>query len=284
MIGVATSCANVEKTTVGGLEMEQLKPTNESRKLVWADEFDQSSIDRTKWTFELGNGFSDANGNWVAGWGNNEKEYYTDRSDNVRVEEEKLRITAKKETVEGFEYTSARLSTKGLFSQTYGRFEIRAKLPAGKGLWPAIWMLPEDNRYGGWAASGEIDIMEAKGSHSGGVSGALHFGGSWPNNTYVDSKYNFPDGSTIEAFHVYAVEWEPEVIRWYVDGELYQTQTHWYSGSLKGEEGNPPYPAPFDQPFHLLINLAVGGNFDGDPDVTVKFPAVMEIDYVRVYE
>jgi beta-glucanase (GH16 family) len=181
-------------------------------------------------------------------------------------------------------YTSARLKTKGLFSRTYGRFEIRAKLPAGKGLWPAIWMLPEDNKYGAWAASGEIDIMEAKGSNPNAVSGTIHYGSVWPGNTYTEGKFEFPAGSTIEDFHVYALEWEPEAIRWYVDGELYQTQTKWYSGSMVKTKDSPPSPAPFDQPFHLLINLAVGGNFDGDPIDDVKFPAVMEVDYVRVFE
>ncbi len=274
MIGLITSCAEAEEESIEG----------DGRKLVWSDEFKQDKLDESKWTFDLGNGFADGNGKWVSGWGNNEKEYYTDRVDNVRIEDGKLMISAIKESYEGYEYTSARLKTKGLFSRTYGRFEIRAKLPAGKGLWPAIWLLPEDNMYGGWAASGEIDIMEARGSKPGGVSGAIHFGGAWPNNTHLEGKHEFPNGSTIEDFHVYAVEWEPESIRWYVDGELFQTRTGWFSTGLVGGEDKPPFPAPFDQPFHLLINLAVGGNFDGDPVEATPFPAVMEVDYVRVFD
>lgn len=251
-------------------------------KLIWADEFDGRKPDAGKWTFDLTNGFKTADGGFVAGWGNGELEYYTDRPDNVRVEDGRLRITALKESFEGFEYTSARIKTKGLFSAVYGKFEIRAKLPVGRGLWPAIWMLPENNAYGGWAASGEIDIMEAKGSLPMNMSGAIHFGGSWPNNVYTTAEYTLPDGQTIADFHVYSLEWEPEEIRWYVDGVLFQTANDWYSSGADG--ARRPFPAPFDQPFHLLINLAVGGHFDGAPIDTTVFPAVMEVDYVKVYE
>lgn len=252
--------------------------------LVWSDEFAGETLDRSKWTFDLGNGFAGANGVWVPGWGNDEKQFYTDRPDNVYVKDGKLRIVARREAYEGFAYTSARLKTKGRFSTVYGRFEIRARLPAGKGLWPAVWMLPEENRYGGWAASGEIDIMEAKGSRPHEVSGAIHYGGEWPDNTFVYAIHTFPDGGTIENFHVYALEWEPGRLRWFADGTLFQERTAWHSGKTPGAPGHPPFPAPFDQPFHLLVNLAVGGHFDGDPDETTPFPAVMEIDYVRVYK
>ncbi|WP_309122810.1 carbohydrate binding domain-containing protein [Paenibacillus sp.] len=246
---------------------------------VWGDEFDDGAIDRSKWTFDLTNGESVGN----PGWGNNELQYYTDRADNVKEENGKLVITARKEAYEGFSYTSARIKTKGLFSKAYGKFEIRASAPTGKGLWPAIWMLPEDYRYGGWAASGEIDIMEGWGSRPRTVAGTIHYGSQWPNNTYTGKEYELPNGSTIQDFHTYAIEWEPGEIRWYVDGVLFNTQNDWYSVTA-GQPANNAYPAPFDEKFHLLINLAVGGNFDGDPTAETPFPSSFVIDYVRVYE
>jgi beta-glucanase (GH16 family) len=242
--------------------------------LVWSDEFNDTTIDLNKWTYDLTNG--------AGGWGNNELEYYTNRPENVREENGALVITAKKEEYEGFHYTSTRIKTKGKYSQKYGKFEIKAKAPAGKGYWPAIWMLPEDNVYGTWAASGEIDIMEGWGSKPNTIGGTIHYGQNWPNNTYTGKEYVLP-GSTIEEYHVYSLEWEPGEMRWYVDGHLYSTQNDWYSKSLN-QPANNTYPAPFDQPFHLIMNLAVGGNFDGNPDDTTLFPKTMEIDYVRMYE
>lgn len=249
--------------------------------LVWSDEFSGSELNRSKWTFDLGNGESVGN----PGWGNNELEYYTDRPENVSVEDGNLVITAVKESQKfnGFDYTSSRIKTKGLFSKKYGKFDIRAKAPSGKGLWPAIWMLPEHDAYGVWAASGEIDIMEGWGSDTGKVGGTLHYGGQWPNNTYTGKEYRFENGGTTEDYHVYGLEWEPGEIRWYVDGKLYSTQNDWFSKSV-GQPANNAYPAPFDEPFHLLLNLAVGGHFDGDPTADTEFPAKMLVDYVRVYE
>ncbi|CAH0119226.1 hypothetical protein PAE9249_01725 [Paenibacillus sp. CECT 9249] len=243
--------------------------------LVWSDEFEGAEIDRGKWTFDIGNG--------EGGWGNNELEYYTDRPENVKVENGALVITARKEAYEGFDYTSTRIKTKGKYSQKYGKFEIRAKAPAGKGYWPAIWMMPEHDAYGTWASSGEIDIMEGWGSMPHKVGGTIHYGGNWPNNTYSGKEYEFPNGGTIEDYHVYSIEWEPGEIRWYVDGQLYSTQNDWYSRSLY-QPANNTYPAPFDQPFHLIMNLAIGGHFDGNPDDSTLFPKTMEIDYVRMYE
>ncbi|MCA1060060.1 carbohydrate binding domain-containing protein [Rossellomorea aquimaris] len=251
--------------------------------LVWNDEFNEEEIDRNKWTFDIGNGYTDANGTFIPGWGNNERQYYTDRPENARTEDGKLLITAKKEDYKGYAYTSSRLKTKGLFSKTYGKFEMKASLPVGKGYWPAFWMLPEDDRYGGWAASGEIDILEAQGSNPGEAIGTLHYGESWPNNKYTGTHYAFEGGSTIADEHVYSVEWEPGEIRWYVDGKLRQTQNNWYSKGT-GNAANFTYPAPFDQPFHMLLNLAIGGNFDGDPTEETMFPQSMDVDYVRVYD
>jgi len=246
--------------------------------LVWSDEFNGDTIDTTKWAFDTTNGVSVGN----PGWGNNELEYYTDRTDNAKVENGNLIITARKEDYEGFHYTSARMKTTGKFSKTYGKFEIRAKAPTGQGLWPAIWMMPEDSVYGVWAASGEIDIMEGWGSKPDRIGGALHYGGQWPNNVYTGKEYTFT-GSTMADWHTYTVEWEPGEIRWYVDSNLFSTQNDWYSKGAD-QPANYAYPAPFDQAFHLIVNLAVGGNFDGNPADDSIFPSTMEIDYVRVYD
>jgi beta-glucanase (GH16 family) len=256
--------------------------------LVWNDEFNGKEIDRSKWTFDIGNWIVDENGNGItSGWGNNEKEYYTDSNENAFIDDGKLVIKAKEEKVTDqfgtYDYTSAKLKTKGLFSKKYGRYEIKAKLPVGKGLWPAIWMLPEEDKYGTWAASGEIDIMEAWGSRPNTVSGTIHYGEGWPNNKYTGKEFELPEKRGIDKWHTYALEWEPGELRWYVDGELYQTQNKWYSKG-KDNAANFSYPAPFDQEFYLVMNLAVGGWFDGEVDETTVFPSQMEVDYVRVYD
>ena len=243
-------------------------------QLVWADEFNQADgtpPDSSKWSFDIGNGDD--------GWGNKELQYYTSRATNVYVADGVLNIIARKEVpqYEGFDYTSAKLKTQGKFSKKYGRFEFRARVPQGKGYWPALWMMPQDSVYGGWAASGEIDVFENKGRTPGIVSGAIHYGGAWPNNTFSFAEYAFPNGGMATDFHVYSLEWSTNSLKWYVDGVLFQTRTNWYS------TGNP-YPAPFNQFFYLIMNLAVGGNFDGNPDGTTVFPGLMQVDYVRVYD
>lgn len=264
------------------------KKDNTKWKLVWSDEFDQPEIDQTKWNFDTGNWLKDQDGTPVTpGWGNNEKQFYTDKNENAFVEDGNLVIRAKKDQVTdelgSYDYTSAKLTTKGKFSQTYGRYEMRAKLPTGKGLWPAFWMLPEQDLYGAWAASGEIDIMEAWGSQPDKVAGTIHYGENWPNNKYTGKDYHFEEGDGIDKWHTYAVEWEPGELRWYVDGKLYQTQNDWYSKGLN-QATKYSYPAPFDQNFYLIMNLAVGGWFDGDVDATTPFPADMKVDYVRVFD
>src|SRR5690349_11403801 len=208
---------------------------DEKWKLVWSDEFDGKDIDRTKWDFDLGNGFFNYDANvWIAGWGNNELQYYTRESDNAFVKDGMLHIRAIKESLHGFGYTSARLKTRKrdgseLFSKKYGKFEFRAKLPTGKGIWPAIWMLPQAEKFGGWAASGEIDILEVKGHEPNKVLGTLHFGSSWPANAEASKTYILPDKGTVADFHVYGLEWEPGVMRWSVDGKVYSTQSFWWS-------------------------------------------------------
>lgn len=261
-------------------------------KLVWNDEFDGTQIDGKKWDFDQGNGVQPGH-RGIAGWGNNELEFYTSRPENAFVQDGMLHLRAIKESYQGAQYTSARMKTWGLFSKKYGRFEIRAKLPLGRGLWPAIWMMPEKGIYGGWPASGEIDIMEARGQEPNKVVGTLHYGARAPGNAHTGMDYILPDNGTIADFHVYALEWEPGEIRYYVDDRLYQRQNFWWSYSNPpGQRGAKPaneselnpWPAPFDHPFYLILNLAVGGNFLGNPDANTPFPAEMLVDYVRVYD
>ena len=246
-------------------------------QLLWSDEFDGTNLNSANWTFDLGNG--------QGGWGNNELEYYTSRPQNVYVTNGLLHIVAQKESYNGFNYTSAKLKTLGLFSQKYGRFEFYAKLPSGQGYWPALWMMPRDEVYGGWAASGEIDVMENKGSNPANVLGTIHFGGMYPNQTQsFGPSFNFPAGDSVTNFHLYTLEWDTNSISWYVDNNLYETQTSWWSSSNPTNTSiRNPYPAPFDQPFYIIMNLAVGGNFGGNPDGTTVFPGEMQVDYVRAY-
>ena len=167
-------------------------------KLVWSDEFDGKEIDKAKWDFDTGNGFYSRDAKtWIGGWGNDELQYYTSERQNAFIQDGALHIRAIKESNHGFEYTSARLKTrKGdgspLFNKTYGKFEFRAKLPTGQGIWPALWMLPQDEKYGGWAHSGEIDVMEARGQEPTKVLGTLHYGGGWPTNTHEGKDYVLP--------------------------------------------------------------------------------------------
>ena len=280
------------------VETRAAEPAGSEWKLVWSDEFDGTEIDKTKWDFEHGTGMYGADGSWIAGFGNNELEFYTKRPENVYVKDGMLHIRAIKEQYKGASYTSARMKTRKsdrspLYNKLYGRFEFRAKAPLGKGLWPAIWLLPQDEKYGGWAASGEIDILEARGQEPNKVLGTLHYGSTWPANTFTGKDYLLPDTGSIADFHIYTLEWEPGEIRWMVDGKLYQTQNFWWSSSDKdGPKGvNPvneaelnPWPAPFDQPYYIILNLAVGGQFLGNPDKNTVFPAEMVVDYVRVYE
>lgn len=268
-------------------------------KLAWSDEFDGERIDPTKWGHDIGNGFYDYDAQqWINGWGNDELQYYTREPDNAFVKDGALHIRALKESLHGFGYTSARLKSTAkdggdLFSKKYGRFEFRAKLPTGRGVWPVLWMLPRDNTYGGWASSGEIDVMEARGQEPHKVLGTIHFGGKWPANTHLSTDDVLPAGDSIAAFHMYAVEWEPGVIRWLVDEHVFATRSFWWSTSKTdagggmqpaGEADFNAWPAPFDQPFYLVMNVAVGGKFLGNPDRTTTFPAEMVVDYVRVYD
>ncbi len=267
--------------------------------LVWNDEFDGDRIDTAKWDFDLGNGFFDYKSHtWIPGWGNEELQYYTREPENVFVKNSQLTIRAVKESLHGCGYSSARMKTRKrdgtpLFTKLYGRFEFRAKVPWGKGLWPALWLLPQDDKYGGWAASGEIDVMEIVGEKPHQVLNSIHFGSVYPKRSLITHVHDLPGGSTVADWHVYAVEWEPGEIRFYVDGIHTSTQSFWWSCSKTvdgaGVEATRKadindWPAPFDQPFYIVMNVAVGGNFPGVPNPATQFPAELVIDYVRVYD
>ncbi len=240
-------------------------------RLVWQDEFNGNAIDDTKWSHEVN----------ADGGGNNELQYYTDRAENSYVENGSLVIQALSERFTGpggtRDYTSARLRSLFKGDWLYGRFDVRAKLPIGRGLWPAVWMLPSDWQYGGWAASGEIDIMELVGHEPSRVHGTIHHGASFPNNISTGDHFDLVLGTFNDDYHLFTLEWEETEMRWYVDGIHYLTINDW---STTGAD----FPAPFDKRFHMLLNVAVGGNWPGSPDASTVFPQTMEIDYVRVYE
>ncbi|MEM9933041.1 MAG: choice-of-anchor D domain-containing protein [Bacteroidota bacterium] len=244
---------------------------------AWHDEFNGTAVDETNWTFQLGDGTTYG----IQGWGNNELQYY--QKENATVNGGFLTITAKEEAVGGLPYTSTRMNTANFNNFTYGRFEMRAKMPIGKGMWPAFWLLFTGDgldgtgigEYGGWAASGEIDIMEYLGDKPNEVFGTIHYGQEFPGNVFTGIDSILDAGTFNDDFHVFAVEWEPGEIRWYVDEGLYAVQTIWWS------EGGP-FPAPFDQNFHIILNLAVGGNLPGSPDASTVFPQEMVVDYIRV--
>lgn len=229
--------------------------------LVWADEFNGTSLDGTKWTAETGGG----------GWGNSELQYY--KAANATVSAGTLKITAKKERVQANNYTSARIKTYLKGDWTYGRFEARIKLPKGAGLWPAFWMMPTDSYYGTWPKSGEMDISELIGSKPTNSFGTLHYGTSSTDHQYKTANFYLNAGTYADAFHTFAIEWQAGIIKWFVDDNLYQTLT---------PADISPYAWPFDKRFYIILNLAVGGTLGGTVDNTI-FPATMEVDYVRVY-
>ena len=246
--------------------------TVEHWRLVWADEFDYNGLpDPAKWTYDVGG----------HGWGNKELQYYTDaRKENARVENGSLIIEARKDGWEGHEYTSARLVSKGKGDWAYCRVEVKAKLPSGPGTWPAIWMLPTGKEYGGWPESGEIDIMEHVGSDPDVVHASVHTTAYHHSiNTQKTAQIRVPSART--AFNVYAIEWTPEQIRGLINEKLFFT--------FKNERLTNPSADhkqwPFDKPFHVLLNIAVGGTWGGAHGVDgTIWPQRMEIDYVRVYQ
>ena len=267
-------------------------PAQPGDTLAWSDEFNGkngSVPDPAKWTYDIGG----------AGWGNHELEYYTNRPQNARIQNGNLVITAQQETYTGADgvtrsYTSARLKTQGIFSQAYGRFEARIKLPAGQGIWPAFWLLGDDIAKDGWPKCGEIDIMENIGKEPATNHGSLHGPSSTNPTADLTATITLPaavshpasapsTGATAlpgrrlsDDFHIYAAEWDPGEVRFYLDSHLYATFTsaQWPAG------GN----WVFDHPFFIILNVAVGGDWPGAPDSTTVFPQQMLVDYVRVYK
>ncbi len=261
-------CANKNFATKSELQNnDELKIVNdkinsESKKykLVWSDEFNSKGApDSTKWSYDIGTG------DW--GWGNNEKEYYTNRSQNVSISKGMLKITALKENYNGSAYTSTRLLTRDKFNFTYGKVEVRAKLPAGVGTWPAIWMLGSNIKTTGWPNCGEIDIMEHKGCEPNKIYSTLHYPKHFGDHADGDS---IMIKNTNTAFHTYSTEWTSTFIKFYVDDVIVKSYTN--DGA-----------SPFHKNFHIILNVAMGGNFAGplDPNIT---NATMEVDYVRVYQ
>ncbi|MEK6780348.1 MAG: glycoside hydrolase family 16 protein [Bacteroidota bacterium] len=246
--------------------------TEEARKLVWSDEFSNpGQPDSSRWNYDLGDGCPD-----VCGWGNNELEYYTNDSKNVRVENDILIIEAQKDSLGGKGFTSTRIISKFKGDWLYGRVEVKAKLPRGKGTWPAIWMLSTDWKYGGWPTSGEIDIMEHVGHDPGVIHGTIHTESyNHVKQTQKEGKITVADAQ--DAFHIYAIDWSESKMDFYVDEKLYHSVVKGTNDTFK--------EWPFDQKFHLIMNIAVGGNWGGAQGVDESiWPQKMEVDYVRVYQ
>lgn len=233
---------------------------------VWQDEFDGTTLDLTSWGFDVGGG----------GWGNNELQYYTNnRPDNVYLSNGKLIIQAKKEAFSGREYTSTRLLTKGKREFTFGRIDIRAKLPVAQGLWPALWMLGKKIDQTSWPACGEIDIMELVGKEPNNVYGTMHWAAANGSRVLDTKKYTLPSGTYADKFHVFSLVWEADKIEIFMDDIS-------YSKFDKSKVGGAAYP--FNEPFFLIFNLAVGGDWPGSPNASTVFPQQMLVDYVRVFK
>jgi len=226
---------------------------NKLETLVWSDDFDGNQLDPDKWNIRIGA---------------YDPDYHT--KENITIENGNLVITARRQNLGGLHYTTGWITTKQ--NWLYGRFEMRAKLPTGKGLWPAFWMLSQSNVYGEGVMSGEIDIMELWGDRPQEIKGTLHYGYPW---VFVSTPYDLRSGSFSNEYHVFSVEWEKDIIRWYVDGHLYKKETRWYSsGGI--------YPAPFDQSFYVILNVGIWR--ENPPDKYTIFPEQMTVDYVRVYQ
>lgn len=273
--GRSTLLAGLSTLALGcDTQSDALSPLRVERgwRVVWEDGFEGpagGAVDANKWVLDLGRG--------EGGWGNNELQSYTARPENIALSGDGfLEITARKEALGGAEYTSARMKTEGRFTQTYGRVEARMKLPTGAGLWPAFWMLGENYTSEGWPHCGEIDIMEYRGQSPDIVVGSLHGPGYFGGNPITDV-YFLPDGDRFdEDFHVFAVEWDPGRVAWYVDDTLFQVAT-----ANRVPSGGQWV---FDHPFFVILNLAVGGNFVGSPSPSTVFPQKLVVDYVRVLE
>lgn len=241
---------------------EEARDYDKYTELVWSDEFNTGALDQTKWTYELGAG----------GWGNNELQTYTNTNENTYMSGGNLVIQAKQTGPNS--YTSARLITKGKQNFQYGRIDVRAKLPKGKGVWPAIWMLGSDIDQNNWPKCGEIDIMELRGSQPREFLSTMHFGTSSADHKYKGTTKPVPFDLS-EDFHTFSVVRSKDLLRFYLDGEMQP----YYQFT-----GSDASPFPFNNPFFVILNVAVGGNFDGNPVASTTFPQQMQVDYVRYYQ
>ena len=253
-------------------QTEAAVPELDGYNLLWNDEFDGEKMDQSKWNYEP----------HEPGWTNNELQEYTTSTDNVFVRDGNLVLKAIKTEKDGKEYyTSGKVTGQNKTDFTYGKVVVSAKVPEGQGLWPAIWRMPKDeSHYGQWPKCGEIDIMEVLGNQTNIAYGTVHYGEPHAEQQGI---YTLDKGTFADDFHEYSIEWEPGEMRWYIDGNLYNTVNDWYT-KVDGEEMKD-YPAPFNQLFFIQMNLAVGGDWPGNPDETTNFDnAVFQIDYVRVYQ
>lgn len=239
-------------------------------QLVWEDEFDAERLDMEKWSFQFGTGSEEG----LTNWGNNEQQYYTDREENLFLEDGHLHIVAQKEAYEGQQYTSARIRTRDKGDWMYGRIEIRAKLPQGQGIWPAIWMLPTKDNFQ-WPKDGEIDITELVGHEPERVHSTVHFEQNNGEHKNMGTSYALQEEIFADDFHVFSIEWKLNEIQFFVDGNRFFTVN---SSSLA------PHNYPFNNTFHLIMNIAVGGIWPGYPDDTTQFPQSLIVDYVKVYQ
>jgi beta-glucanase (GH16 family) len=273
---VISSCATDDTQTVATFT-----------EIVWQDEFDtEGAPNPANWGYDIGDGSDTPAG---PGWGNNELQYYTDRTENVSVQNGLLLVTAQKEQFEGSSYTSAKLLTRGKFEQTYGRFEARIRVPEGSGLWPAFWLLGADCEQVAWPLCGEIDIMEYRQQEPTSVSGSVHgpgYSGITIPQGQVTKSYDLGNDRFDAGFHIFGIEWGPNYINYYVDDVLYNQIT---PADLEITPEDPDNPGAlgewvYNKPFYIIINLAVGGNFPQAPDADEVFPKSMLVDYVRVYK
>jgi len=245
---------------------ETQRVVNNYTTLIMSDEFDvDGAPDSSLWTYDIGRGQN--------GWGNNEFQFYTDRPENIKVENGMLHIIAREESFQGASYTSARIKTQGLFEKTYGRFEARIQLPWGQGIWPAFWLLGNDCEQNTWPLCGEIDIMEYRGQFPTRIDGSVH-GPGYSAGEAITKSYFLENDRFDTGFHIFGIEWGPDFINFYVDDALYNQIT----------PNDVPGAWVFDHPFYIIMNVAVGGSYVGPPNSETQFPQTMLVDYIRVYE
>ncbi len=252
--------------TISGCSTDETQTVATFTNLVLDENFDTDGAPNSQvWGFDIGTGEN--------GWGNQELQYYTDRPENVTIQNGILLITARQESFENSQYTSARLLTKDKFEQQYGRFEARIRLPFGQGIWPAFWMLGADIDENPWPGAGEIDIMEYRGQNPTVLIGSVH-GPGYSGGEAISKEYTLENDRFDTGFHIFGIEWGPEFVNFYVDDVLYN--------QITPEDVTGPWV--FDKPFYILMNLAVGGTFVGSPNAETEFPQTMLVDYVRVYK